>query len=142
MQTAWTRPSRFSSTPILSDTLAPPRTATKGGAGATRRRCRTSTSRRRRKPVALSRKKRAMRAAQVRGDDREAAVLEDVANRRQGGDDSGRVRDASGGVQGDVQIRADEDALRREVELLERPHLPPRPSGASTHQEGDVAHPV
>src|SRR5439155_4897121 len=65
MQKAWTRPRRFSSTPILSDTLAPPRTATKGFAGATRRCCRRSTSRRRRNPAALLRKKRAMPAVEA-----------------------------------------------------------------------------
>src|SRR5213594_760900 len=65
MQKDWTRPSRFSSTPILSDTLAPPRTVTKGCSGAARRRCRNSTSRRSRNPSALSRKKRAMPAVEA-----------------------------------------------------------------------------
>src|SRR2546427_631112 len=138
MQKTWTRPSRFSSTPILSDTLAPPRTATKGCAGATRRCCRISTSRRRRNPAALLRKKRAMPAVEAWGRGaapqasatQTAAELEDVANRRRGGVDAGRVRDAAG-REGDVQVRADEDALRRELELLDQPHPPPPPSGGS-----------
>src|SRR2546425_9354037 len=62
IQKLWTRPRRFSITPILSETLAPPSTATNGFSGAWRSFERNSTSRSRRKPAVFARKCLAMPA--------------------------------------------------------------------------------
>jgi len=56
MQIACTRARRFSTTAILSETLAPPITATNGDSGAFNIRDSTSTSRASSSPAARSRK--------------------------------------------------------------------------------------
>src|SRR5207245_969751 len=137
MMTLFTFFPRFSITPILPDTLAPPRMATKGRMGSATAPSRYSISLRMRKPApamgryfvmpetardggqAQARVHLPFGAPQMGAQDHPRAFVHRVVDGREGTPDAGIVRDVAALVQRYVEVRADDDALAPKRQVLD-----------------------